>query len=540
MEANGQTSTIEPEANAAEGRAAPFGRADGDATDIPASVPAPAPAPAEPTEPASARRSPRVRRTGIVLRPNNSRVVIRPFEPPSEGRIERIMARVMSLSESDVDAMVGDVMREFYNRHQKTRHFFLNRFDQLRRHMLTDQHLSENRRMLIGSYFTQEYALESAALFNPSMVWHPDQSGLEPGWRRFLVSLRATGEGHISSITFRGGTVDAECRIRMDEPTRFVTAPELVPNTLYDKKLFLRKLAELGVDGPNSGQILGSLGDQFTLEELQLAIGRALHQSRPRHHELEPVVQGMLTLAKANYEIRYSPEQHVSERIIFPSSPTEANGIEDARFVQFVDDDGSIRYYATYTAFDGKVILPQILETDDFLRFQISTLNGPEVRNKGFALFPRKVRGLYAMLSRQDNENIYLMYSDMLHFWYTKELIAKPTYAWEYVQLGNCGSPIETEAGWLVLTHGVGPMRKYALGAFLLDLDDPSRVIGRLDVPLLQPDANEREGYVPNVVYSCGGVVHNRELIVPYAMSDYASTFATVSLDEILEAMVRE
>jgi predicted GH43/DUF377 family glycosyl hydrolase len=394
--------------------------------------------------------------------------------------------------------------------------------------------------MLIGSYFTQEYALESAALFNPSMVWHSDQSGLEPGSRRFLVSLRATGEGHISSITFRGGTVDAECRIRMDEPTRFVTAPELVPNTLYDKKLFLRKLAELGVDGPNSGQILGSLGDQFTLEELQLAIGRALQQSRPRHHELEPIAQGMLTLAKANYEIRYSPEQHVSERIIFPSSPTEANGIEDARFVQFVEDDGSIRYYATYTAFDGKVILPQILETDDFLRFQISTLNGPEVRNKGFALFPRKVRGLYAMLSRQDNENIYLMYSDMLHFWYTKELIAKPTYAWEYVQLGNCGSPIETEAGWLVFTHGVGPMRKYALGAFLLDLDDPSRVIGRLDVPLLQPDANEREGYVPNVVYSCGGVVHNRELIVPYAMSDYASTFATVSLDEVLEAMVRE
>ena len=221
-----------------------------------------------------------------------------------------------------------------------------------------------------------------------------------------------------------------------------------------------------------------------------------------------------------------------------PRSPTESNGIEDARFVEFHDDDGSIRYYATYTAFDGKVILPQILETDDFLQFKISTLNGPVVQNKGFALFPRKVKGLYAMLSRQDNENIYLMYSDMLHFWYTKELIAKPTYAWEFVQLGNCGSPIETESGWLVLTHGVGPMRKYAMGAFLLDLDDPSRIIGRLEMPLLEPDANEREGYVPNVVYSCGAVVHNRELIIPYAMSDYASTFATVSLDEVLAAMV--
>ncbi len=487
----------------------------------------------------ASRRPPNVRRTGIVLKPSNSRVVIRPFDPTSEARVERIIARVMALSDAEVDAMIGDVMREFYNRHQRTRDFFLHRFEQVRRFMLTDRPIGENRRMLIGSYFTQEYSLESAALFNPSMVWHPDQSGLEPGTRRFVVSLRATGEGHISSITFRSGTVGPNCRIRMDEPTRFVAAPELVPNTLYDKRLFHRKLAELGAEGPNAGQILDGLEAQFTLEELEATINRVLQQSRPRHHEMQPTAQAMLTLARANYEIRYSPEQSVSERIIFPSSPTESNGIEDARFVQFVEEDGSISYYATYTAFDGKVILPQILETDDFLRFRISTLNGPEVRNKGFALFPRKVRGLYAMLSRQDNENIYLMYSDMLHFWYTKELIAKPTYSWEYVQLGNCGSPIETEAGWLVLTHGVGPMRKYALGAFLLDLDDPSRVIGRLDVPLLQPDANEREGYVPNVVYSCGGLVHERQLIIPYAMSDYASTFATVSLDEVLEAMVR-
>lgn len=326
----------------------------------------------------------------------------------------------------------------------------------------------------------------------------------------------------------------------MDEPTPYVTAPELVPNTLYDKTLFFRKLVELGIEGPFTEQVLDSLNEQFTLDELQQAIQRGLQQSRRRHHELQPVVQGMLTLARSNYEIGYSPEQHISERVIFPSSPTEANGIEDARFVQFTEDDGTIRYYATYTAFDGKVILPQILETDDFLRFKISTLNGPEVRNKGFAMFPRKVRGMYAMLSRQDNENIYLMYSDLLHFWYTKKLIAKPTSAWEFVQIGNCGSPIETAAGWLVLTHGVGPMRKYALGAFLLDLDDPSRVIGRLDVPLLEPDANEREGYVPNVVYSCGAVIHNGQLIIPYAMSDFASTFATVALDEVLEAMARD
>jgi len=481
-----------------------------------------------------------VRRTGIVLKPNNSRVVIRPFELANEQRIERIIARIMSLPEPEVDFLLEDVMREFHSRHQRTRHFFLHRFEQVKKYLLTNQSLSENRRMLIGAYFTQEYALESAALFNPSMVWHPDQSGLQPGARRFLLSLRATGEGHISSITFRSGTIDEENRIRMDEPTRFVTAPEQVPNTRYDKTLFFRKLLELGIDSPFAGKVLATLNDQFTLEELQGAIGDTLRQSRPRHRENEPVAEGMLTLAKANYEIGYPPEHNISERVVFPASPTEANGIEDARFVQFHEDDALIRYYATYTAFDGKVILPQILETDDFLHFKISTLNGPEVRNKGFALFPRKVKGLYAMLSRQDNENIYLMYSDSVHFWYTKELIAKPTYAWEFVQLGNCGSPIETEAGWLVLTHGVGPMRKYAMGAFVLDLDDPSRVIGRLDVPLLEPDANEREGYVPNVVYSCGAVIHNRELIIPYAMSDYASTFATVSLDEVLGAMVRD
>ena len=491
-------------------------------------------------EPVRSRVKLNVRRTGIVLKPNNSRVVIRPFELANEHRVERIIARIMSVSEQEVDFLLADVMREFHSRHQKTRHFFLHRFEQVKKYLLTNQTLSENRRMLIGAYFTQEYALESAALFNPSMVWHPDQSGLDSGAHRFLLSLRATGEGHISSITFRSGTIDANNRIRMDEPTRFVTAPEQVPNTLYDKTLFFRKLIELGVDGPFTGKVMATLNDQFTLDELQRAIGGALVQSRPRHSENEPVVQGMLTLAKANYEIGYSPEQSISERVVFPASPTEANGIEDARFVQFQDDDGSVRYYATYTAFDGKVVLPQILETDDFLHFKISTLNGSEVRNKGFALFPRKVNGLYAMLSRQDNENIYLMYSDMLHFWYTKELIAKPTYSWEFVQLGNCGSPLETEAGWLVLTHGVGPMRKYAMGAFLLDLGDPSRVIGRLEIPLLEPDANEREGYVPNVVYSCGAVIHNRELIIPYAMSDYASTFATVSLDEVLSAMVRD
>ncbi len=480
-----------------------------------------------------------VYRTGIVLRPTNSRVVIRPFEIPSEARVERIIARVSALSEPEVESLLDKVMLEFRGRHQRTREFFHHRFEQVRKHRLTDQPLGESRRLLIGSYFTSEYALESAALFNPSMVWHPDQSGLPAGCRRFVLSLRATGEGHISSITFRSGVIDAAAGIRVDDPTRLVVAPDLVPNSLYEKALFYRKLTELGINGPFTELVMAALGDQFTLDDLGRTLRNAVRHNRARQHEYEPIAATMLVLAKANYEIRFDPALNVSERVIFPSSPTETNGIEDARFVRFTHDDGRVTYYATYTAYDGRVTLPQMLETEDFLHFKVSTLNGPEVKNKGFALFPRTVNGQYAMLSRQDNENVYLMYSDMPHFWYTKTLVAKPTYPWEFVQLGNCGSPIETDAGWLVLTHGVGPMRKYAMGAFLLDRDDPARLIGRLATPLLEPNTNEREGYVPNVVYSCGAVVHGNDLIIPYAMSDYASSFATVPLADVLNAMTR-
>ncbi len=480
-----------------------------------------------------------VTRTGVVLRPTNSRVVIRPFDLSNDGRVVRIIARIMALSDADIERQLAGVMRDFRERHQRTQEFFLSRFEQVRKHLLTDQPVSEARRLLIGSYFTSEYALESAALFNPSMVWHPDQSGLPAGAARFIVSLRATGEGHISSVTFRSGVIDAAGRIRIDEPTRYVQAPELVPNALYEKTLFHRKLTELGINGPLTDQTVAALGDQFTLADLERTLKNVLKSHRTRQREFEPVAHTMLVLAKANYEIRFDPALNVSERIIFPSSPTETNGIEDARFVRFTHPDGRVVYYATYTAYDGRVTLPQMLETDDFLHFKVGTLNGPEVKNKGFALFPRMVNGQYAMLSRQDNENLYLMYSDMPHFWHTKELIARPTYPWEFVQLGNCGSPIETDAGWLVLTHGVGPMRRYAMGAFLLDLNDPSKVIGRLESPLLEPDANEREGYVPNVVYSCGGVIHGPNLVIPYAMSDYASSFATVPLDRVLTAMTR-
>jgi predicted GH43/DUF377 family glycosyl hydrolase len=479
-----------------------------------------------------------VKRTGILIKPNPRRVFYRPFNPFGEGRIMKILARIMTIPEEEVEPQLQHVLNEFGERHPKLTQFFLKRFEQVRQYVLTDQPLSEARQLLIGAYFTQEYSLESAALFNPSMVWHPDQSDLPEGSRRFILSLRATGEGHISSITFRSGVIDAANRIVINEPTRFVAAPEMVLNPTYEKALFERKLQELGLINDFTDRVIAGLGESFTMAELEADIRAALRQSRPEGQN-QATAKGILLLAQSNYEVIYTPEQRMSERIIFPSAPAEINGIEDARFVEFHHHEGQVTYYATYTAYDGEVILPQLLETPDFLHFKISTLNGPAVQNKGMALFPRQINGLYVMLSRQDNENIYLMYSDHIHFWTAKEILIRPTYPWEFVQMGNCGSPIETEAGWLVLSHGVGPVRKYAISAFLLDLHDPMRVIGRLREPLLSPLEDEREGYVPNVVYSCGGLIHGRELIIPYAISDYASSFATVNVDDLLTELTQ-
>ncbi|MDV6030616.1 MAG: glycosidase [Phycisphaera sp. RhM] len=479
-----------------------------------------------------------VKRTGIVLSPNNRRVVLRPFEMPDAGRKLRIIARVSTLSEEQVDAQLDLVLKEFHGRHQRPREFFLSRFEAIRRHLLTDAPMSENRQLLLGAYFTQEYALESAALFNPSIVWHPDQSNLADGSRRFVLSLRAVGEGHISSVTFRSGVLDAENRLSIDDPTGYVTTPEFVPDALYEKELFLRKLVELGLESPFTDSVFAGLGDEFNLSQLENALNLGMRAYGARRRELATTVDQVVMLAKSNYEINYLPQHDLSERLIFPFGPSETNGVEDARFVQFQEENGDWRYYATYTAYDGKMVLPQLLETQDFLHFKMHTLNGPAIVDKGLAMFPRKINGRYAMVSRQDGEHLFLMYSDMLHFWHTKQMIVKPTYPWEFVQMGNCGSPVETDAGWLLLTHGVGPMRKYCIGVILLDLDDPSRVISRLREPLLTPNENEREGYVPNVVYSCGSVIHNGQLVLPYAMSDYATTFATVSVDELLSLMI--
>jgi predicted GH43/DUF377 family glycosyl hydrolase len=433
--------------------------------------------------------------------------------------------------------MLVQVLAEFKTRHQRLLDYFMVRFESVRHLLPTNQPISEDRKLLIGAYFTHEYSLEAAALFNPSIVPHPDQAGLPEGSLRFILSLRATGEGHISSITFRTGIIDERGKILVDTPSRYVTTPDHIPPISYDKTIFWRQLQELGVADTIAETIIKTLGEGFTVEELSQEIQYLRRYAQHRNSEFDRTASRLVNLAKSNYEVVYSPDQPLTERVIFPTAPNESNGIEDARFVRFRDDDGTVTYIATYTAYDGRVTIPQLLETSDFLRFRVCTLNGPEVQNKGMALFPRRIRGQYVMLSRQDAENLYLMYSDDLHFWHTKVPLLKPTYSWEFLQIGNCGSPIETEAGWLVISHGVGPMRKYSIGAFLLDLEDPSRVIGRLTRPLLSPDESEREGYVPNVVYSCGSLIHGGLLILPYAMSDSASSFATIPVAELLSEM---
>ena len=472
-----------------------------------------------------------------MLHPDRTRVLLRPFLLPNEPRARVICAQVMALAESDVHALWGQVQADFGERHAQTREFLRRRFEQARHCLDTDETLSEERELLLGAYFSHEYSLEAAALFNPSIVPHPDQSDLPPGSLRFILSLRATGEGHISSITFRTGVLDAQGRITVNPPTRYCLEPAQVPSASYEKGLFERKLRELGLVGDFTRLTLQHLDNCFTLEELRVALRRATARLGARDRQTDAVSRKTLVLAQSNYEVQFAEESRLSERVLFPVTPSQSNGIEDARFVRFRNGDGTGTYYATYTAYDGKMVLPQFIETPDFRHFKFITLNGPAVQNKGMALFPRKIRGHYAMLSRQDKENIYLMFSDHLHFWNTARLLLRPKYSWEFIQMGNCGSPIETDAGWLVLSHGVGAMRKYCIGAFLLDRDDPTRVLGRLREPLLTPNETEREGYVPNVVYSCGSLLHGPQLIIPYAMSDYATTFASLSLQAVLSAM---
>jgi predicted GH43/DUF377 family glycosyl hydrolase len=482
----------------------------------------------------------KIEQTGVEFRPDSKRVVVRSFISADPVRVRNIIGRALSLSEAETAAQLALVRADFGARHLNLDQSWLFHYEKVRAEIPPGEELSAVRQLFIGALFSGEYALESAALFNPSMVAHPDQTRLARDDFRFILSLRATGEGHISSIEFRAGIIHADQSIEMEAVTPFVTLSELDPNPTYHKATFLHKLSEMGLVNGWSLAVLGHLGKSFSLEELDQSIRSAAPDGgEQQDRDVQRTMECMHWLAESNYQVRFGCASAMSERIIFPVSSNESNGIEDARFVRFVDDDGSATYYATYTAYNGRVILPQFIETTDFLRFRIVTLNGRAVQNKGMALFPRRINGRYAMLSRQDDENLFLMLSDQLHFWSDPQLLQSPAQPWEFVKLGNCGSPIETEAGWLVITHGVGPMRKYCIGAILLDLDDPTKVIGRLEDPLLSPEGNGREGYVPNVVYSCGALVHQGRLILPHGLSDSASTIVTIDLRELLAEMVK-
>jgi predicted GH43/DUF377 family glycosyl hydrolase len=479
-----------------------------------------------------------IHRHHIILQPESARVIIRPFIPSSGRRLSTIIGRALALTEEEVEKELAAVHADFDSRHFDIEPVLMSHFAKVQSEIFTQRPLTRSRQLLIGALFSGEYSLEAAALFNPSIVPHPDQNGVAAGGLRFIMSLRATGEGHISSIEFREGIISPDGHIELTPVSRYVSLPEVLPNPGYRKKRFMIKLHEMGFDNECTAAVMDALAPEFTRSELAVRVASVRRESLPLSHETKRTLECIQWLADSNYELRFSDKLALSERILFPVSDNESNGIEDARFVRFVDDDGTVTYCATYTAYNGRAILPQLIETQDFLHFRVLTLNGGAVQNKGMALFPRRIGGRHAMLSRQDDENLFVMFSDNPHYWTDPHLILRPAEAWESVKIGNCGSPIETEAGWLVITHGVGPMRKYCIGAVLLDLDDPTRVIGRLREPLLCPVGIEREGYVPNVVYSCGSLIHGGQLILPYAMSDKATAIVSMPIVDLLKTLV--
>jgi predicted GH43/DUF377 family glycosyl hydrolase len=426
-----------------------------------------------------------MRRQSLELRPNAARVAVRPFKPTIEPRdrnptdrtrANHIVDRVLAMSPEAIELHLADVLEHFESRHRDLLTVFEARADEMNSMLAPHMAFSTVQRRLIGAYFLQETSFEAAALFNPSIVPHPDQSMAPEGGLRIVLSLRAVGEGHISSLTFRSGTIAANGEVSIDPVARLASPPKV------------------SVRHP---------GQDWT-----------------------------------SIDVAFDADVELSERVIFPVAPSQSNGIEDARFVRFVGD-GSQTYYATYTAYSGQAIRSELLETEDFRTFRMRVLHGRAAQNKGMALFPRRIAGQYAMIARQDNENLYLLYSDDLTDWEAGEALLAPQFPWEFVQIGNCGSPIELDEGWLLFTHGVGPVRKYAIGAALLDKADPSKVLARLVEPLVSPGPAEREGYVPNVVYTCGALRHGANIILPYAVSDTFCTFAAIETQALLRAMQR-
>jgi predicted GH43/DUF377 family glycosyl hydrolase len=452
-----------------------------------------------------------------------------------ESRAGAVLRRILALSEEDVQASLDDVVTRFDGRHRDLIGTFRRHAEILADRLDPVRHLSDARKVLLGAAFTSEYAIEGAALCNPSMVAHPDQAGTPDGSLRFVMSVRGIGEGHQSSMGFRTGTVDAGGNVSIDEAVPFATTAAAT-QALLDGAVFRNELARLGDAREAADYVLDALGDRFTRADLDEQLDTLLTNMRTRGRARATIAE-IRSIADRSYSVEFADDTTLSERVLRPAMGAEAAGMEDARLVRFVEDDGSVTYYATYTAYSGSHISQQLLETRDFRSFTSKPIVGRAAANKGLGLFPRRIDGRFAAMSRSDRETNTLAYSDHLLVWANSSPCQQPLNAWEVLQLGNCGPPIETDAGWLVLTHGVGPMRTYRIGAILLDLDDPAKIIGRLRHPLLSPAADEQDGYVPNVVYSCGALVHSETLVIPYGMADSAIGVATVSMPDLLGAL---
>ena len=480
-----------------------------------------------------------VTRKNVKFLPDASRVVARYFMNGDQ-RTQKMVSRIMALDDVQVSHALEHTLREFASRHRNISRIFLRHCGNIQGIIeglqINYSDLSDERRMLIGSYCTMEYAIESAAFFNPSIVEDFDQNDLENGETRVIISFRATGEGHISSIVFRRGIIDKNNDLQVMKVGGYIDKAEISHKKLYNKKRFIKKLGEMQIPDEYSTSIMKDLPEKFEYYSLKNSVNRVLNDDTISV-ERRMALEEMTWLADSFYDIQFKQDSDITERVIFPVSDSESRGIEDARFVRFTDDDKSEKIYATYTAYNGHTILPKLLSTEDFYTFRVMPLHGRGALNKNLAMFPRKIKGKYAMLSRIDGTNNYLMFSERPTVWNKPTMIQEPRFAWEFVQIGNCGSPLWTHEGWLVITHGVGPMRRYCIGASLFDLDDPSKEIGRLNEPLLSPREDEREGYVPNVVYSCGAIIHNNSLILPYAVSDYSSTYGVVEIPELLHAL---
>ncbi len=480
-----------------------------------------------------------VRRLPLQFINDERRVITLPFMPGggSSGRVHDLLQRIEALSEEQVDRELSGVEASYAGRHRDLRTTFEEHYRAALSLCAFCGDWSQNRRLLAGAYMTMEYAIESAALFNPSIVPHPDQSRLPGGAVRYIMSLRATGEGHVSSIVFRTGVIGDNHTICVDPPPIVVSRSRVVPDRRYLKPVFERKLNEIGVNNPTTRAILESLDDEFTLNQLNEA-AQNTHNQFADQPNVEQTVNTMVWLARSNYRVQLPPDSDITEHVIYPMSDDERRGIEDLRLVRFVDDDGAVDYYGTYTAYNGHRIVPMMMHTRDFRCLEMHSLNGACATNKGMALFPRKIGGHFVMCTRIDGENLFISYSDYEYFWETAERLVAPRRPWELVQLGNCGSPIETSEGWLLLTHGVGPMRTYHIGAMLLDRDDPMRVIGALPEPLISPSGKEREGYVPNVVYTCGAMAHHDQLYMPFALADKTTTIAMIDLGHLVNVLM--